>query len=67
MRRFFSQKSGGLYINPPIWRGPSCELSKHILRHGVDIKSLGIPSEASRSTSKMIGVFWIVRPKKSND
>jgi hypothetical protein len=66
MRRFFPTRSyRGVYVNPPLWRGPACVLSDRIRKEGVDIRTLGITKGGSRLKSKEIIVI-VVRSKTSD-
>jgi hypothetical protein len=66
MRRFFPNRSyRGVYVNPPLWRGPACVLSDRIRKDGVDIRTLGITKWDSCLKSKEIIV--IVVRSQTND
>ena len=58
---FFSPATRcGLYVNPPIWRGPNTVLSDHLRKHGVDIKTLGIKDTAPRYKPRLVKVIVII-------
>ena len=37
-----AKSSKGLYVNPPIWRGPATVVSEHLKTFGVAISVIGV-------------------------
>jgi len=58
--RVFSKSRRGIYISPPIWRGPQTVLSEYLLKHGVDAKAFGIKENPKPSNIRINKIIVVV-------
>jgi hypothetical protein len=66
MRHIFPNRPRqGVFVNPPLWRGPASVVSDRLRKLGVDVRALGIAKEDSHLRSQTV-VMVVVRSKISD-